>query len=114
MADGCPQGRIRIALIGGSGLYRMPDLTDTVSRTVETPFGMPSDAITIGTLAGQRVAFLPRHGVGHRLSPTLVPARANFYALKSLGVRAVLSVSAVGSLREEIAPLDMVVPDQIV
>lgn len=105
---------VGIAVIGGSGLYRMPDLTDTETRIVETPFGAPSDAITIGTLAGRRVAFLPRHGVGHRLPPTLVPARANFYALKSLGVRAVISVSAVGSLREEIAPLHLVVPDQIV
>lgn len=105
---------IRIAVIGGSGLYRMPDLTETEHRTIETPFGSPSDAITVGTLAGRRVAFLPRHGAGHRLPPSLVPARANFYALKSLGVRTVISVSAVGSLREEIAPLHLVVPDQIV
>ncbi len=105
---------IGIAVIGGSGLYRMPDLTATESRVIATPFGAPSDAITVGTLAGRRVAFLPRHGVGHRIPPSLVPARANFYALKSLGVRAVLSVSAVGSLREEIAPLHLVVPDQIV
>jgi 5'-methylthioadenosine phosphorylase len=105
---------VRIAVIGGSGLYQMPDLTDTERHTVETPFGSPSDAITVGTLAGRRVAFLPRHGAGHRLSPTLVPARANFYALKSLGVRTVISVSAVGSLRAEIAPLHLVVPDQIV
>ncbi len=105
---------IGIAVIGGSGLYRMPDLTDSESRVIETPFGAPSDAITVGTLAGRRVAFLPRHGVGHRIPPSLVPARANFYALKSLGVRAVISVSAVGSLRDEIAPLHLVVPDQIV
>ncbi len=105
---------VHIAVIGGSGLYRMPGLTDTESRVIETPFGAPSDAITIGTLAGRRVAFLPRHGVGHRIPPTLVPARANFYALKALGVRAVISVSAVGSLREAIAPLHLVVPDQIV
>ncbi len=105
---------IRIAVMGGSGLYHMPDLTETETRVIETPFGSPSDAVTIGTLAGRRVAFLPRHGVGHRIPPTLVPARANFYALKSLGVQFVLSVSAVGSLREEIAPLHLVVPDQIV
>lgn len=105
---------IGIAVIGGSGLYRMPDLTDTESWVIETPFGAPSDAITVGSLAGRRVAFLPRHGVGHRIPPSLVPVRANFYALKSLGVRAVISVSAVGSLREEIAPLHLVVPDQIV
>jgi len=107
-------GDVRIAVIGGSGLYRMPDLTDAEQHQVETPFGAPSDAITVGTLAGRRVAFLPRHGVGHRYPPSSVPARANFYALKSLGVRAVISVSAVGSLREEIAPLHLVVPDQIV
>ncbi|MHB8644999.1 MAG: S-methyl-5'-thioadenosine phosphorylase [Thermomicrobiales bacterium] len=105
---------ISIAVIGGSGLYRMPDLTEPERRVIETPFGAPSDAITIGTLAGRRVAFLPRHGTGHRIPPSLVPARANFYALKSLGVRAVISVSAVGSLREAIAPLHLVVPDQIV
>ena len=105
---------IGIAVIGGSGLYRMPDLTESESRVIETPFGPPSDAITVGTLGGRRVAFLPRHGIGHRIPPSLVPARANFYALKSLGVRAVISVSAVGSLRDEIAPLHLVVPDQIV
>ncbi len=105
---------IGIAVIGGHGRYGMPDLTDSECRMIETPFGAPSDAFTVGTLAGRRVAFLPRHGVGHRLPPSLVPARANFYALKSLGVRAVISVSAVGSLREEIAPLHLIVPDQIV
>jgi 5'-methylthioadenosine phosphorylase len=105
---------VRIAVIGGSGLYAMPDLTETETRDIATPFGPPSDAITIGTLAGRRVAFLPRHGVGHRYPPSLVPSRANMYALKSLGVRTVVAVSAVGSLKEEIAPLHLVVPDQIV
>ncbi len=105
---------IRIAIIGGSGLYNMPDLTDTETREIDTPFGAPSAPITLGTLGGRRVAFLPRHGIGHRLTPTLVPTRANMYALKSLGVRAVIAVSAVGSLREQIAPLHLVVPDQIV
>lgn len=105
---------ICIAIIGGSGLYRMPDLADTETREVATPFGAPSSPITVGTLGGRRVAFLPRHGLGHRLTPTLVPTRANMYALKSLGVRTVIAVSAVGSLREEIAPLHLVVPDQIV
>jgi 5'-methylthioadenosine phosphorylase len=105
---------VRIGVIGGSGLYAMPDLTETETREIATPFGPPSDAITIGTLSGRRVAFLPRHGVGHRFPPTLVPSRANMYALKSLGVRTVIAVSAVGSLREGIAPLHLVVPDQIV
>ncbi|CAA9583393.1 MAG: 5'-methylthioadenosine phosphorylase [uncultured Thermomicrobiales bacterium] len=103
----------RIGVIGGSGLYRMADLTDVDERQVDTPFGPPSDAITIGTLAGARVAFLPRHGIGHRLAPAAVPVRANFWALKSLGVERVISVSAVGSMREELAPLDLVVPDQL-
>jgi len=105
---------VPIAVIGGSGLYAMPDLADTARYEIATPFGTPSDVITVGTLAGRRVAFLPRHGVGHVLPPTLVPARANLYALKLLGVRAVIAVSAVGSLREEMAPLHLVVPDQIV
>lgn len=102
-----------IAVIGGSGLYAMPDLTDSARYEIETPFGAPSDAITVGTLAGRRVAFLPRHGIGHRLPPTQVPSRANLFALKLLGVRAVISVSAVGSLREELAPLHLVVPDGV-
>lgn len=105
---------IRIGIIGGSGLYRMPDLTDAEEISVETPFGSPSDSLTIGTLSGVRVAFLPRHGRNHQFSPSQVPARANFWALKSLGVKHVISINAVGSMREEIAPLDLVVPDQIV
>ena len=109
MADTAP----RIGVIGGSGLYRMDDLADVEERRVETPFGPPSDAITIGTLAGERVAFLPRHGLGHRFTPTAIPVRANVYALKSLGVERIISVSAVGSMREELAPLDLVVPDQL-
>ena len=103
----------RIAVIGGSGLYEMQALTDVEQLRVDTPFGPPSDAITVGTLRGQRVAFLPRHGRGHRLSPSEVPSRANIYALKSLGVEHIISVSACGSLREDIAPLDVVIPDQI-
>lgn len=102
-----------IGVIGGSGLYRMAELADIEQVTVETPFGPPSAPITIGTLQGVRVAFLPRHGLHHQISPSTVPARANFWALKQLGVRRVVSVSAVGSMREEIAPLDLVVPDQI-
>ena len=104
----------RLGVIGGSGLYQMAALTDIEERRVETPFGPPSDAITIGTLGGERVAFLPRHGRGHRLGPADVPYRANIWALKSLGVERLIAVSAVGSLREELAPLDLVIPDQLV
>jgi 5'-methylthioadenosine phosphorylase len=104
----------RLAVIGGSGLYQMPGLLDAREITVPTPFGPPSDAITVGRLGEVPVAFLPRHGRGHRLTPTEVPARANLYALKTLGVDWVLSVSAVGSLREDRPPLDLVIPDQLI
>jgi 5'-methylthioadenosine phosphorylase len=103
----------KIAVIGGSGLYDIEGLSDIREFYPDTYWGKPSDIITVGTLAGQRVAFLPRHGRGHRFNPTDVPYRANIYALKMLGVEWVISVSAVGSLREEIAPMDLVVPDQI-
>jgi 5'-methylthioadenosine phosphorylase len=103
----------KIGVIGGSGLYDMEGLSDVEVVDVQTPFGAPSDAITIGTLEGVAVAFLPRHGRGHRCTPAEVPSRANIYALKSLGVEWVIAVSAVGSLREDYAPLDLVVPDQI-
>ena len=103
-----------VGIIGGSGLYDMQALTDREDVNVETPFGSPSDAITVGVLEGRRVAFLPRHGRGHRISPTEIPARANIFALKSLGVTHIVSVSAVGSLKEEMHPLHMVVPDQII
>ncbi|HEX9067657.1 MAG TPA: S-methyl-5'-thioadenosine phosphorylase [Ktedonobacterales bacterium] len=103
----------KLGIIGGSGLYAMDGLTDVTEVQVDTPFGQPSDTITIGTLQGVSIAFLPRHGRGHRVTPTEVPARANIWALKSLGVERVLSVSAVGSLREDYAPLHLVVPDQI-
>ena len=103
-----------IGVIGGTGLYRMDGLEDVEEVAVDTPFGQPSDAIVTGTLNGVGVAFVPRHGRGHRISPSELPARANIYALKSLGVQRVISVSAVGSLREEIRPLDMVVPDQLI
>lgn len=102
-----------MGVIGGSGLYAMPGLSAVEQVELTTPFGAPSDAITIGDLDGVSVAFLPRHGRGHRLSPTEVPSRANIYALKSLGVERIISVSAVGSLREDYAPLDLVVPDQL-
>ncbi len=105
---------VPIGVIGGSGLYSMPELTDVEERRVSTPFGPPSDAVLIGTLAGQRVAFLPRHGRGHVLTPSEVPYRANIYALKALGVQQIIAVSACGSLREDFAPGHVVVPDQVV
>ncbi|MCA1632874.1 MAG: S-methyl-5'-thioadenosine phosphorylase [Acidobacteria bacterium] len=101
-----------IGIIGGSGLYQMPELTEVEEIRVETPFGDPSDAFIVGTLEGTRVAFLPRHGRGHRLLPTELPFRANIYAMKALGVERILSASAVGSLQEQYAPLDMVIPGQ--
>ncbi|MCU1289550.1 MAG: methylthioadenosine phosphorylase [Acidobacteria bacterium] len=104
--------QVKIGIIGGSGLYQMPELTDIKEVEVETPFGKPSDAFLIGTLEGERVAFLPRHGRGHKLTPTELPFRANIYAMKLLGVDYILSVSAVGSLQEKYAPTDMVIPDQ--
>ena len=102
----------KIGIIGGSGLYQMPELTDVEEMEVQTPFGNPSDKFILGTLEGERVAFLPRHGVGHRFTPTEVPFRANIYGMKLLGVERILSASAVGSLQEKYAPLDMVIPDQ--
>ncbi len=102
----------KIGIIGGSGLYQMPELADVKEVRVETPFGAPSDAFIVGTLEGVRVAFLPRHGRGHRFTPTELPFRANIYGLKMLGVERILSASAVGSLQERYAPLDMVIPDQ--
>lgn len=104
--------QVRIGIIGGSGLYQMPELQDVEEIAVETPFGSPSDAFIVGTLENSRVAFLPRHGRGHRFTPTEVPFRANIYAMKLLGVERILSASAVGSLQEQYAPLDMVIPDQ--
>ena len=103
-----------IAIIGGSGLYKMQDLTNKRSVTIPTPYGDPSDDIVLGELDGVTVAFLTRHGQGHRLSPSEVPYRANIYALKTLGVRYIISVSAVGSLQERLKPLDMVIPDQMI
>ena len=104
--------RAKIGIIGGSGLYQMPELQDVLEIKVETPFGSPSDAFIVGTLESNRVAFLPRHGRGHKFTPTEVPFRANIYAMKLLGVERILSASAVGSLQEQYAPLDMVIPDQ--
>jgi len=103
-----------IGVIGGSGLYRMPELKDAREVRLETPFGAPSDAFHLGRLRDVSVAFLARHGEGHRLLPSEINFRANIYAFKTLGVERILSVSAVGSLRQEIAPLDVVVPDQFI
>jgi 5'-methylthioadenosine phosphorylase len=104
---------VSVAVIGGSGLYKMPEITDRVTHVVPTPFGNPSGDIIVGTLRGKRVAFLPRHGVGHIYTPTTVPYQANIYALKMLGVKHIIGVNACGSLREDYAPGHIVIPDQI-
>jgi 5'-methylthioadenosine phosphorylase len=104
--------QVKIGIIGGSGLYQMPELKNVREKEVETPFGKPSDAFIIGELEGVEVAFLARHGRGHRILPTELPFRANIYAMKLLGIEYVLSVSAVGSLQEKYKPTDMVIPDQ--
>lgn len=104
----------KVGIIGGTGLYDMEGMTEVKEVLVKTPFGEPSDAILLGTLEGVGLAFLPRHGKGHRISPTEVPARANIYALKSLGVERIISVNAVGSLKEEIRVLDLVIPNQLI
>ena len=104
---------VRLGVIGGSGVYDMQSLTDIEEVMPKTPFGDPSDAIVVGTLGGQRVAFLPRHGRGHRISPTELNSRANIFALKSLGVERIVAISACGSLREDYAPRHIVIPDQI-
>lgn len=104
--------KAQIGIIGGSGLYQMDELTDVREIGVETPFGKPSDNFILGTLEGARVAFLARHGRGHRLIPSDLPFRANIYAMKLLGVERIISASAVGSLQERHAPMDIVIPDQ--
>jgi 5'-methylthioadenosine phosphorylase len=103
-----------IGVMGGSGLYNMEALKNATEQQIETPFGKPSDVIVTGQIEGVNVAFLARHGRGHRLIPSEVPYRANIYALKKLGVRYLISLSAVGSLSEEMKPLDMVLPDQFI
>lgn len=105
---------LSIGIIGGSGLYDMAELTDRDEMTLETPFGDPSGPYVTGTLRGRRVAFLARHGAGHRLTPSELNFRANIHGFKSLGVEWIVSASAVGSLREDIAPLHLVVPDQFI
>ncbi len=101
-----------IGIIGGSGLYHMKGLTDIREVSIDTPFGKPSDNYVVGTLSGRKVAFLARHGRGHKLMPTELNFRANIFGMKQLGVTRILSISAVGSLKEEHKPLDFVVPDQ--
>ena len=104
----------KVAVIGGSGFYQMDGLAGAEERRIDTPFGSPSDAIVLGTLEGVRVAFVARHGVGHRIIPSEVPVRANVWALKSLGVERIIAINAVGSMREELAPGQFVVPDQLI
>lgn len=106
------QERVKVGVIGGSGLYEMEGLTDIRKRKIDTPFGKPSDDYLVGTLFGRKIAFLPRHGRGHRIMPSDINYRANIYGMKMLGVERIISVSAVGSMREEIKPGDIVIPDQ--
>src|SRR5215207_1004256 len=105
--------QVTLAIIGGSGLYAMPGIKQAREYNLNTPFGGTSAPIMVGTLVGVRVAFLARHGIGHHITPTEVPYRANIYALKSLGVQRIISISACGSLKEEFAPGHIVIPDQI-
>jgi 5'-methylthioadenosine phosphorylase len=105
--------QVSLAIIGGSGLYAMPGLKETREYSFSTPFGKPSAPIAVGTLEGMRVAFLARHGIGHHITPTEVPYRANIYALKSMGVARIISISACGSLKEELPPGHIVIPEQI-
>ena len=104
----------KVGVIGGTGLYQLEGMTGVQEVKVKTPFGYPSDAIILGEIDGVKVAFLPRHGKGHVISPTELPSKANIYALKFLGVEYILSVATVGSLQEKIRPLDIVIPDQII
>ena len=106
--------QVQIGIIGGSGLYDMAEVTDRTEVTIRTPFGDPSGPYVIGTLRGKRVAFLSRHGVGHRLSPSELNFRANIFGMKLLGVDYILSASAVGSLKQDYKPLDIVIPDQFI
>lgn len=105
---------VKIGVIGGSGLYNMPAITDVETVDIDTPFGKPSGSIRIGTLNGKRVAFVPRHSEGHVYSPSTLPYRANIYALKTLGVRFIIAVNAAGSLRADYAPGHIITPDQII
>jgi 5'-methylthioadenosine phosphorylase len=109
-----PAPRAKLAVIGGTGLYDIEGITDIKLVDIDTPFGKPSDSIGVGRLGGVGVAFLPRHGKGHRISPTDVPSRANIYALKSLGVEFIISSNSCGSFKEELKPGHLLVPDQII
>jgi 5'-methylthioadenosine phosphorylase len=109
-----PQAKAKLAVIGGTGLYDIEGLTDIEEVNPDTPFGKPSDAIIVGRLGGVGIAFLPRHGKGHHISPTEVPSRANIYALKSLGVEFIISSNSCGSFKEDIKPGHLLVPDQII
>jgi 5'-methylthioadenosine phosphorylase len=111
-ARGRKKEAVRIGIIGGSGLYSMPGLTDVREHRIRTPFGDPSDAMIVGTLEGKRVAFLARHGRGHRLLPSEINFRANIFAMKLLGVERIISISAVGSLKEDLPPGEFLIPDQ--
>lgn len=104
---------VQIGVIGGSGLYRMPELSDLTEYDIDTPFGKPSAPVVVGTLRGKRIAFIPRHGVGHVFTPSTVPYRANIFAFKLMGVQRILAVNACGSLREDYAPGHIVIPDQL-
>jgi len=104
----------KIGIIGGTGLYDIEGMTDIEEVGIDTPFGKPSDSIVVGRLEGVGIAFLPRHGKGHRISPTEIPARANIYALKSLGVENIIAINSSGSFKEEIKPGDLVIPDQLI
>ncbi len=104
----------KIGVIGGSGLYDIEGMTEIEELDIKTPFGKPSDTIVVGKLGGVEVAFLPRHGRGHRVLPTEVPVRANIYALKSLGVEHIIAINSVGSLKEEFKPGDLLIPDQLI
>ena len=105
---------VETAIIGGSGLYDLEGIQDVQNIDITTPYGEPSDSVTVGNLDGVSVAFLPRHGRGHKINPTQVPYRANIFALKTLGVKRIISVSAVGSLVEELPPRSLVIPDQLI
>ncbi|MDP3879355.1 MAG: S-methyl-5'-thioadenosine phosphorylase [Dehalococcoidales bacterium] len=109
-----PEPRAKIGVIGGTGLYDIEGLTDIKEVDIDTPFGKPSDTIVTGRLEGVGVAFLPRHGRGHRISPSELPARANIYALKSLGVEHIIAINSAGSFKKEVKPGDLLIPDQLI
>ncbi len=109
-----PQAQAKVGVIGGTGLYDIEGLTDIDEVSQDTPFGKPSDSIIVGRLRGTGIAFLPRHGKGHRIPPTAVPYRANIYALKSLGVEHIIAINSCGSFKEEVRPGDLLIPDQLI